>query len=182
MFPSSEHACHESKTGVFLMLQLVVQTVRVYTVSGGHRRLLRYAPASVCDRSSSLQRGLFPLVDRPGRRTLAPCLHIEHRCQANPLPRAPPIRKRIGVVAAADCAARCRPVYGPYGRKKTRISAGHRPQSAAQVVRGRPAWYNLPLRPLRCSASSPPASNAQVVTDKCSSCDRQLCLFSGLFR
>ena len=86
------------------------------------------------------------------------------------------------VVAAADCAARCRPVYGAYGRKKTRISAGHRPQSAAQVVRGRPAWYDLPLRPLRCSASSPPASNAQVVTDKCSSCDRQIGLFSSLFR
>ena len=95
MFPSSEHACHESKTGVFLMLQLVVQTVRVYTVSGGHRRMLMYAPASVRDRSSSLHRGLFPLVARPGRRTLVPCLHIEHRCQANPLARAP--LKRIAV-------------------------------------------------------------------------------------
>ena len=54
-----------------------------------------YAPASVRDRSSSLHRGLFPLVARPGRRTLVPCLHIEHRCQANPLARAP--LKRIAV-------------------------------------------------------------------------------------
>ena len=55
-----------------------------------------------------------------------------------------PLSGSLCVVAAADCAARCRPVCGAYGRNKTRISAGHRPQSAAQVVRGRRAQKDLP--------------------------------------
>ena len=77
------------------------------------------------------------------------------------------------VVAAADCAARSRPVYGAYGRKKTRISAGHRPQSAARVVRGRPAWHDLP------PPSSAPSALQRLVPAgvQRASADRQIWLF-----
>ena len=117
----------------------------------------------MCDRSSSLHRGLFPLVARPGRRTLVPCLHIEHRCQANPLARAPLERTSRPLVALRVVARST----GRMTAKKTRISPGHRPQSAEQGVRGRRAWYDLP--PLSCSPSTlqtppPRLSNSLLVT------------------
>lgn len=38
----------------------------------------------------TLDRGMFPIADRPGRRTISPCLHNQCRCQKSPCAGAQP--------------------------------------------------------------------------------------------
>ena len=98
--------------------------------------------------------GLFPLAARPGRRTLAPCPHIERRCQASPSARAPLVDR--------CAAAHSRSALSLGLRSMTAKSHGHAPDVDRRAPHGScegggrgTTCLRRAMRPLRSSLSAP---------------------------
>jgi len=94
------------------------------------------------------QGGLFPVADRPERRTIGHCLHIQHRCKDSPCEDARPEQIAVPIAAAAGTLA----FLGLFAAVRTRKSTNASRSSTAERHMGR----------ARQASPVPPASDVRV--------------------